>query len=443
MTPPLDTATPPRNSDLEAALAEARDIYTTARPQSAAAHEAARAVMPGGNTRTTLFYTPYPTAMKSGQGCYLEDVDGNKYLDLCGEYTAGLFGHSDPRIQAMLHQVIQNGISLASVGENEAKLAAILCARFPALELVRFTNSGTEANLMAVAAARAHTGRSKIIAFRGGYHGGVMSFVTGGSVVNAPFSVTLAEYNDLPGTLALIREHGADLAAVLLEPMMGSGGCIPASREFLAGLRDATREVGALLIFDEVMTSRHTAGGLQKLQGITPDLVTLGKYIAGGMSFGAFGGRADVMSVFDSHKPGALVHSGTFNNNVLSMSAGMLAMGEIFDDSAAEALRKRGDGLRDALNAICAKHSVAMQFTGIGSMVQPHFRLGLILRPYTASAQEDGLRELFFLDMMKAGIYIARRGMVALSLPVGEVELARYIAAVEEFCASRKPLMAA
>ena len=443
MTPPLDASATPRNSDLEAALAEARESYSRARPKSATAHEAARAVMPGGNTRSTLFYTPYPTAMKSGPGCYLEDIDGNKYLDLCGEYTAGLFGHSDPRIQALLHQVIQNGISLASVGENEAKLAAILCARFPALELVRFTNSGTEANLMAVAAARAHTGRSKIIAFRGGYHGGVMSFVTGGSVVNAPFSVTLAEYNDLPGTLALIREHADDLAAVLLEPMMGSGGCIPASQEFLAGLRDATREVGALLIFDEVMTSRHTAGGLQKLHGITPDLVSLGKYIAGGMSFGAFGGRADVMSVFDSHKPGALVHSGTFNNNVLSMSAGMLAMGEIFDDTAAEALRKRGDGLRDALNAICAKHGVAMQFTGIGSMVQPHFRLGPILQPYTASAQEEGLRELFFLDMMKAGIYIARRGMVALSLPVGEAELARYIAAVEEFCASRKPLMAA
>jgi glutamate-1-semialdehyde 2,1-aminomutase len=443
MTPPLDASAAPRNSDLEAALAEARESYSRARPKSAAAHEAARAVMPGGNTRSTLFYTPFPTAMKSGQGCYLEDIDGNKYLDLCGEYTAGLFGHSDPRIQALLHQVIANGISLASVGENEAKLAAILCARFPALELVRFTNSGTEANLMALAAARAHTGRSKIIAFRGGYHGGVMSFVTGGSVVNAPFSVTLAEYNDLPGTLALIREHAADLAAVLLEPMMGSGGCIPATREFLAGLRDATREVGAMLIFDEVMTSRHTAGGLQKLHGITPDLVSLGKYIAGGMSFGAFGGRADVMSVFDSHKPGALVHSGTFNNNVLSMSAGMLAMGEIFDDSAAEALRKRGDGLRDALNGICVKHGVAMQFTGIGSMVQPHFRLGLILRPYIASAQEEGLRELFFLDMMKAGIYIARRGMVALSLPVGEAELLRYIMAVEEFCASRKPLMAA
>ncbi|MCA3414886.1 MAG: aminotransferase class III-fold pyridoxal phosphate-dependent enzyme, partial [Roseomonas sp.] len=327
--------------------------------------------------------------------------------------------------------VIQNGISLAAVGENEAKLAAILCARFPALELVRFTNSGTEANLMALAAARAHTGRSNIIAFRGGYHGGVMSFVTGGSVVNAPFSVTLAEYNDLPGTLALIREHAADLAAVLLEPMMGSGGCIPATREFLAGLREATREVGAMLIFDEVMTSRHTAGGLQKLHGITPDLVSLGKYIAGGMSFGAFGGRADVMSVFDSHKPNALTHAGTFNNNVLSMSAGTLAMGEIFDDTAAEDLRKRGDGLRDALNAICAKHKVAMQFTGIGSMVQPHFRLGPILRPYSASAQEDGLRELFFLDMMKAGIYIARRGMVALSLPVGEPELLRYIMAVE------------
>jgi glutamate-1-semialdehyde 2,1-aminomutase len=440
---PLDAPTVPRNSDLDAALAEARERYIGARPKSAAAHDRARAVLPGGNTRSVLFYTPFPTAMAKGDGCWVEDIDGHRYLDLVGEFTAGLFGHSNPRIQAVLAATIANGLNLAGVGENEARFAEILCARFPSLERVRFTNSGTEANLMALAAARHHTGRSKILGFHGGYHGGAMTFAGGGNPVNAPFPVVLGQYNDIDGAVALIREHAADLAAVILEPMMGGGGCIPATRDFLAALRVAATEAGAVLIFDEVMTSRHTAGGLQRLHGVTPDLTTLGKYMAGGMSFGAFGGAAEVMSVFDGYRAGAMPHSGTFNNNVLSMAAGCVAMGEIFDDAAAEALRARGEALRDALNAVCAKHGVAMQFTGIGSMMQPHFRTGAILRPYVATAEEDALRELFFLDMLAGGLYLARRGMVALSLPVGEAECARFVAAVEEFCASRRPLLGA
>ena len=435
---PLDIA--PRNTDLDTALADARERYSAARPKSAAAHERAKAVMPGGNTRSTLFYSPFPTAMAGGQGCHLTDIDGHDYLDLCGEYTAGLFGHSDPRIIAALQAAIARGLSLAAVGEREAEFATILCARFPSVERIRFTNSGTEANLMAIAAARAFTGRAGILAMQGGYHGGVLTFVTGFNPVNAPFPVTLAPYNDIDGTLALIREHAGDLAAILLEPMMGSGGCIPASRDFLAALRAAATEHGIVLIFDEVMTSRHSLGGLQKLHGVSPDLTTLGKYVAGGMSFGAFGGRADIMAMYE---PGRLTHAGTFNNNVLSMSAGITAMGEIFDDTAAEALRARGDALRAALNAVCAKHQVAMQFTGIGSMIQPHFRLGDIARPYARSPAEDGVNELFFFDMMNAGIYIARRGMVALSLPVGEAESARYVAAVDSFCAARGPVLRA
>ncbi|MBR0653868.1 aspartate aminotransferase family protein [Plastoroseomonas arctica] len=433
---PLDIA--PRNTGLDEALADARERYTAARPNSAAAHVRAKAVMPGGNTRTTLFYTPFPTAMAGGEGCHLTDIDGHRYLDLCGEYTAGLFGHSDPRIIAALEAAIARGLSLASVGEREAQFAEILCARFPSVERIRFTNSGTEANLMAIAAARGFTGREGILAMQGGYHGGVLTFVTGANPVNAPFPVTLAPYNDIDGTLSVIREKAGTLAAILLEPMMGSGGCIPATRDFLAALRAAATEHNIVLIFDEVMTSRHTLGGLQKLHGITPDLTTLGKYVAGGMSFGAFGGRADIMAMYE---PGRLTHAGTFNNNVLSMSAGITAMGDIFDDSAAEALRARGDALRDALNATCAKHGASMQFTGIGSMIQPHFRLGDIIRPYVPSPAEEGLRELFFLDMMSAGIYIARRGMVALSLPVGESESAQYVAAVDPFCAARKPLL--
>jgi glutamate-1-semialdehyde 2,1-aminomutase len=434
---------PRRNSDLEAALAEARQHYAAARPKSAAIHARARKVLPGGNTRSVLFYTPFPTAMARGESCFLEDVDGHRYADFCGEYTAGLFGHSDPRITAALHAAIDRGLNLTAVGEREGELAALLCARFPSFERVRFTNSGTEANMMALGAARAFTGRSGVLGFRGGYHGGLMTFIGGGSPVNAPVPVTLSEYNDTQRTLDLLRTHAGKIGAVILEPMVGSGGCIPAKVEFLTALREATREAGVLLIFDEVMTSRHSSGGLQKVRGVTPDLTTLGKYIAGGMSFGAFGGRADVMDLFDGHRPGALIHSGTFNNNVMSMAGGVVAMGEIFDASAADALFARGEALRARLNGICRKHGVAMQFTGLGSMLQPHFREGPIERPYALTAAEEALRELYFFDLLAAGIYIARRGMIAMSLAIGDAECDRLAAAVDEFCALRGPLVAA
>src|SRR5262245_57592760 len=168
-----------RNSDLKEALAEARERYAAARPASARIHQQARAVLPGGNTRSVLFYTPFPTAMALGERCFLEDVDGHRYIDFCGEYTAGLFGHSEPRIRAALHAAIDRGLNLASVGEREGQLARLLCARFPSLQRVRFTNSGTEANMLALGAARAFTGRSGIVGFRGGYNGGLLALLGG------------------------------------------------------------------------------------------------------------------------------------------------------------------------------------------------------------------------------------------------------------------------
>jgi glutamate-1-semialdehyde 2,1-aminomutase len=381
--------------------------------------------------------------MARGEGCFLEDVDGHRYLDFCGEYTAGLFGHSEPRIQAALHAAIDRGLNLASVGERESQLAALLCARFPSLERVRFTNSGTEANMLALGAARAFTGRAGILAFKGGYHGGLLTFVGAGSPVNSPIPVTLADYNDTRQTVELMRAHADTIGAVILEPMMGSGGCIPAIAEFLEALRAATSELGILLVFDEVMTSRHSSGGLQKLRGVTPDLTTLGKYIAGGMSFGAFGGRADVLDLFDGHRSGALIHSGTFNNNVMSMAGGVVAMGEIFDASAADKLFVRGESLRASLNTLCRERGVKMRFTGVGSMMQPHFREGPIERPYAATVHEEALRELYFFDLLAAGIYVARRGMIAMSLPIGDAECVRLVAAVDEFCALRGMFMRA
>ncbi len=424
------------NSDIMSSVADARAAYVAARPRSKSLYEQALAVMPGGSTRSVLAYGPFPTAMASGADCRLWDVDGHAYLDLCGEYTAGLFGHSEPRIHAAITKAMSTGLNLAAVGEAEVQLARILCDRFSSMELVRFTNSGTEANLMAITAARAFTGRATIMAFRGGYHGGVLTFpMAGPSEVTAPFPVVLADYNDTAGAVALIREHAAGLAAVIIEPMLGGGGCIPARPDFLMALRDAASEAGALLILDEVMTSRMSAGGLQARMGVEPDLTTLGKYVAGGMSFGGFGGRADVMDLFASKLP----HAGTFNNNVLSMAAGRVAMGEIFTADMAEALFDRGEAMRAALNAACA--GVPMHFTGLGSMAIAHFRPGQIDRPYIATPEEDGLRELFFFDMLRDGLYLARRGMVALSLPVQQSDLDRFVAAVSEFVQSRGPLL--
>ncbi|WP_431283024.1 aspartate aminotransferase family protein [Humitalea sp. 24SJ18S-53] len=436
-----------RNSDLstllETVLLEARETYVAARPASAALHQRARAVLPGGNTRSVLFWTPFPTAMAGGSGCMLRDVDGHEYLDLCGEYSAGLFGHSHPAILAAVRGALDGGLNLTGVGANEVALAALLCARFPAMERVRFTNSGTEANLMALTAARARTGRAGVLAFRGGYHGGVLTFPVGAPVqpVNLPLPVTLADYNDGPAAAALLA--AGDIGAVIVEPMLGAGGCIPATPEFLGALRAACDGSGAVLIFDEVMTSRHAAGGLQARLGVTPDLMTLGKYVAGGMSFGAFGGRADIMDQFDGHRPGSLPHAGTFNNNVLSMAAGLVAMGEVFSPAAAEALWARGEVLRTRLNDAARAAGVAVTVTGAGSMLTPNFRDGPIDRPAPSDPIEEQRRELFFLDMLAAGIYIARRGMVALSLPVGDAEMDRFVAAFAAFCRDRAPLLQA
>jgi len=432
-------AGPRSNASMEAAMADAHARYAAARPASAALHAKARGALAGGNTRSVLFYLPFPTAMTRGEAARLWDIDGHEYIDLLGEYTAGLFGHSEQRIISAVKAALDGGINLAGVGEREGELAALLCARFPSIDLVRFTNSGTEANMMALAAARGFTGRTDVMVARGGYHGGVMTFASEKNAVNVPLPLHFIDYNDAEGAAALIRALGAQLGAVLVEPMLGSGGCIPASREFLAALRQACTETGALLIFDEVMTSRHSEGGMQALLGVMPDLTTLGKYIAGGMSFGAFGGSADIMAVFDGHRPGSLPHAGTFNNNVWSMAAGCVAMGEIFRGETVDALFARGEALRAALNATCA--GLPMQFTGLGSMMSVHFRAETPSRTYHAEPRDEALRELFFFDMLDAGLYIARRGMVALSLPVGEAETVRFVAAVAEFIALRRALL--
>ncbi len=430
----------PRNLSLESALAEARERFVGGNPESLAAHVTATAAMPGGNTRTVLFHTPFPLTMVRGQGARLWDADGHEYVDLLGEYTAGLYGHSNPVIRAAIDRALDGGWNLGGHGLMEARLARAIVGRFPSIDLVRFTNSGTEANLMAIATAVAVTGRKRVMVFDGGYHGGVLYFGGGGIPINAPHQWLLGTYNDPVSAAALADAHADDLACIIVEPMMGSGGCIPGSAAFLQALREAATRTGAILIFDEVMTSRMSAGGQQARLGITPDMTTLGKYIGGGMSFGAFGGRADIMERYDPRRPDAFPHAGTFNNNVLTMAAGYTGLSELFTPEAAEALFARGEALRARLNAVAIG---VMQWTGLGSMACVQFVSGRIDRPQPPGPREAGLRELFFLDMLKAGFYLARRGMLAMSLEVSDADTEAFVDAVSDFVTTRAGLLQA
>lgn len=428
-------------ASLQVALDKVRGRYAAANPRSRAAHEAAVAHLPGGNTRTTLFYPPFPLAMATASGCRLTDLDGHAYVDLLGDYTAGLYGHDHPVIRRAIDAALDGGWNLGAHGTGEARLAAVLCERFPALDLVRFTNSGTEANLLALAAATAHTGRDAVLAFRGGYHGSVLSFGDGAFPLNVPHRFVLGDYNDVTGTDRLIDRRGADLAAILVEPVLGSGGCLPADREFLELLRRRADETGALLVFDEVMTSRMAGGGMQELLGITPDLTTLGKYTGGGMSFGAFGGRVDVMARFDPRQPDSWPHAGTFNNNVLSMAAGYAGLTEVFPPAACRDLFDRGERLRARLDELGRRHGAAARWTGLGSMLTVHFQhepptAPRDMRP--AAAQ----RELFHLDMLDRGFHLARRGMIALSLEIGDAECEAFCTAVDAFLTDYSPVLA-
>jgi len=422
-----------QESDIESAVAKARKRFIEANPASQDRQRQATASMPGGSTRAVLWYSPFPLTLVSGEGCRVTDLDGHAYVDLVSEYGAGFYGHSNPRIGAALNEAIGNGLLLGAPNQYEARYAEALCSRFPALKSVRFCNSGTEANIMALSTARAVTSRDKILVFREGYHGGVLTFAHGGSQLNLPFPYIFADYNDLAGTESLIREHAGELAAVIVEPMMGGGGCIPASHEFLSMLRRLTLDSGVMLIFDEVITSRLAYSGLHGEHGINPDLLTLGKYLGGGASFGCFGGSKTLMDRFDPTSANAFSHGGTFNNNVLSMTAGLCGFTEVLTAAESRRINVLGDHLRESLNQILCGYRVAATVLGRGSVMNLHFTEGPIETPAQLHKADSRLLDLWHLEMLHRGQYVSARGMLALSLPFGEDEANAFLAAFSDF----------
>jgi len=393
-------------------------------------------------------YNRAPVEVERGEGSRLYAADGTVYLDCVMGISTNALGHAHPKlVQAVKDQAekLWHVSNIFKIPGQEA-LADALCEKSFA-DVVFFTNSGTEGNVMALAGARVFAQRkgrtkaTKVMVFHGGYHGGVLYFVSGGSPVNMPYEYVVAPYNDIEGTKALLAKHGEELFAVLLEPMQGSHGCLPGDVDFLKAVREETKARGITMIFDEVMTSRLSPGGLQAKHGVIPDMTTLGKYIGGGMSFGAFGGKREIMELFDPTKPDALPHAGTFNNNALTMAAGVAGYGEVYTAEAAKELNDRGDRIRERLNEICRKAGVAFQFSGIGSMMTAHATSRPIKTAADIATSNQDAKELFFFDMSAAGIWIARRGFVALNIMIGEAEGDRFVAAVEEFVSARKALL--
>ncbi|KAJ5111294.1 acetylornithine aminotransferase [Penicillium argentinense] len=395
--------------------------YEKSHPESKRAFERAEQVLPGGSTRSVLVSDPFPLVIKSAHGAQFTTVDGVKFDDFLSDFSAGIYGHSHPVIQEAVQQALSTGFSLGGITEKEAELGEILAGRFPSIEKVRFCNSGTEANTFAVATALAHTQRKKVLVFKNGYHGGTMNFSKPDNPMNIPHQFVFGTYNDIEATRAVVNN---EIGAILVEPMQGAGGMIRGTREFLSYLRQAADEIGAILIFDEVVTSRLHYRGMQGELGIIPDMTTLGKYIGGGFPFGAFGGSTEIMSRFDSRdKSVTLHHSGTFNNNIFTMSAAVAAS-RLITESQLRRLNAMGDRLREEATEILRKAKFdEMSFTGYGSAVGIHF----------SGDDAEALREYFYFGLINRGISIGRRGFVSLNLAHTEESVDRLLEALKAF----------
>ena len=396
-------------------------------------YEQALQVMPGGVTRTSIYSEPYPIYAARGEGCRVWDVDGTRRLDLVVNYTALVAGHAHPAVVEAIREQAARGTSFAAPNPPEVALARELVERIASIEKIRFTNSGTEATMMALRLARAHTGRTKFAKVEGGYHGShdlVQDPEVAGTLPDVGEFAVVVPYNDAAGATAILDRHGAELAAVIVEPILGSGGMIPADPEYLRALRAACDRHGSLLIFDEVISFRVARGGAQELYGIRPDLTTLGKVIGGGLPVAAFGGRADVMELLDPRRPGFLPQAGTLNGHPLGMAAGVATLALLTPEVYAE-LDRRGERTREGLRALFAEHEIPAQVTGVSSLMQIHFTPEPVRSSRDVQRTDARRRKEFVLGLCNHGVLLNSRGMAALSTPVGEAEIDEFLEAVD------------
>jgi glutamate-1-semialdehyde 2,1-aminomutase len=419
--------------------------YPEDRPASKTLHERAKRVMPGGNTRTTVYIDPYPLYGARGEGCRVYDVDGNEMIDCINNFTAMIHGYANDHVNQAVIRQLPFGTAFGMPTTSELDLAELLVGRLPGVEHIRFANSGTEAVMMALKAARAFTGRHKIAKVEGAYHGSYdyaevsldssPSNWGDGMPVSVPYAkgtppsvlsdVVVLPMNDIDAARSIFNEHGPELAGVLIDPMPNRAGLIPVDREYIEELQRLCKANGALVIFDEVISLRLGFGGAQTIWGIEPDLTALGKIIGGGFPVGAIGGSAEVMSVFDPTKgKPALPHGGTFSANPISMIAGHAAM-EILDQAAFARLDAQGDHVRKEIGARLKRYGLPGQVTGKGSLFKLHFTDDPI-RDYRSgypNATSKRRLDIMHKSLLNNGILAAGYGLFALSTPMTDADV--------------------
>ena len=412
----------------------------------------AKKSMPGGDTRASSYYTPYPAYMAHGEGCKLYDFDENEYIDFLNNYTSLIHGHAHPPTVSAIQEQAARGTVLGSAAEITVEHAEMLCNRVPSFDSVRYCNSGTEATHLAMRAARAFTGRDIIIKMDGGYHGSHdyvqvnvqpdtkeeglprRRLTTRGVPAAVLEGMLVAPFNDLDALRDLLRAHSDDIAGIILEPALGAGGGVEPEPGYLEGVRQLADTHGVLLIFDEIMTFRQDVGGFQSAIGVTPDLTSVAKFIGGGLPLAAFGGRQEIMAPFDPTHPRTIPHNGTFNANNITMAAGLATMKEYGAEQVAR-FNELGQRLRSGLNAAFQATGVRIRAVGTGSIIRIHWSDGTIRTARDAvTAQEKALDlpKLLHLEMMNRGIFSAPRCQYAISTPMTEKEIDTAVAVMSQ-----------
>lgn len=418
-------------------------------------YEKACKYLPGGTTRTLSFYQPYPVFIERGEGCKIFDVDGNERIDFFNNATSLILGHANPTVVKAVQERVAKGTAFHAPTHLEVELAQILCERVPSVERVRFMNSGTEAAMMALRAAKAFTGKNKIGKMEGGYHGSsdhasvsVHPDLTQAGSAARPRSlpdsagisrkilseVVVMPFNHAEAVEKIIKKEKSNLACIIVEPMLGAGGIIPAKKSFLSELRRITRENDVLLIFDEVQTLRHSWGGAQELHGVTPDLTALGKIIGGGFPVGAVGGKAEIMSVFDSSSGSAKVsHGGTFNGNPATMAAGLAVMKQLTREVYRH-LAELGGELRGGLSSLFERYGYKARVTGETSFFQVHFTDQEVVdyRSAQKGVNKEEQKKIFFHSLNR-GIFMESQVKGCLSVPMGKAEIHKLLEVMEDY----------
>ena len=426
--------------------------YIERTPKSQMMNERAQRVMPGGNTRTGVHFTPYPAFMVQGSGAYLTDLDGNRYLDFLNNFTSLVHGHAHPALINAAREQLPNGSVYASPMMKQVELAEMICERVPSVEQVRFCNSGTEATMLAVRAARAYTGRGGILKMHGAYHGSHdLAAATNDPEADRGIpdglrqNIFFASFNDLDAVEKILAQHANEIAGILIEPVPNAGG-IPLPREnYLSGLRALADKYNVLLIFDEVVTLRLNKGGYQNIAHVMPDLTAMGKIIGGGFAVGAFGGKRDLMAQFNPTQKNPIPHSGTFNGHSVTMAAGIASLQNL-SQTEIDRINALGNALASGFDDAFNEAGIVGKTTHVGSLIQVHWRDGEIsnMEDVAQGFRAAGdLPYLLHLEMLNRGIYSAARGEYNISTVLQTQEVERAVTTFNEALYELKPYIAA